>query len=221
MQQIFENYFNLQVLKAAFPDVLAGFWVTVRAAVLIIVMGVSGGLGLALLRFLRNRLLDAAIRFYVEIFRTLPQLVVLIFIYFGLPYAGIRFSAFLSTVIALSAVLAAFSAEIFWAAIAAVPAGQWEAASALGFRRPQVLFLFILPQAIRLALPLVTNRTIAITKGTAFGIAVSLQETLGSAQSVMSIKANSSPLTLAAGFYLLFFIPLVMFSRYLERHFSH
>lgn len=61
MQQIFENYFNLQVLKAAFPDVLAGFWVTVRAAVLIIVMGVSGGLGLALLRFLRNRLLDAAI----------------------------------------------------------------------------------------------------------------------------------------------------------------
>ena len=74
----------------------------------------------------------------------------------------------------------------------------------------------ILPQAVRLATPLITNRAIAITKGTALGVAVSLQETLGSAQSVMAILANPSPLTLAAGFYLLFFIPLVIASRIIE-----
>jgi ABC-type amino acid transport system permease subunit len=69
---------------------------------------------------------------------------------------------------------------------------------------------------LRLATPLVTNRAIAITKGTALGISVSLQETLGSAQSMMAILANPSPLTLAAAFYLLFFIPLVIFSRWVE-----
>ncbi|MFT8643391.1 amino acid ABC transporter permease [Gluconacetobacter sp.] len=220
MHQIIENYFNAQIIREAFPDVLQGFWVTVLAALSIIILGLGFGLGFALLRCINNRILNALIRFYIEIFRTMPQLVVLIFIYFGLPYAGIRLSAFFSTVVALSAVLAAFSAEIFWTAIVAVPRGQWEAAVALGFRRSQSLFFFILPQALRLALPLVTNRMIAITKGTAFGVAVSLQETLGSAQSVMAIKANPSPLILATFFYLLFFFPLVMFSRYTERHFS-
>lgn len=220
MHQLLENYFNAQVIGAAFPEVLQGFWVTVRAASCIIVLGLGTGLGLALLRYVPSRVLSGLIRVYVEIFRTMPQLMILIFIYFGLPYAGIRLSALFSTVVALAAVLAAFSAEIFWTSIVAVPRGQWEAALALGFRRPRALFVFILPQAIRLALPLVTNRTIAITKGTAFGVAVSLQETLGSAQSVMSMKANASPLTLAAGFYLLFFFPLVMFSRYTERRFS-
>ena len=76
--------------------------------------------------------------------------------------------------------------------------------------------MVILPQAIRLAIPLLTNRAIAITKGTALGTAVSLPEVLGAAQSAMAIAANPSPLTLAAAFYLLFFMPLVVASRWLE-----
>ena len=71
---------------------------------------------------------------YVDIFRTLPQLVVIVFIYFGLPYADIQLSPFAATVIALGAVLAAFATEIFWAAIQAVPQGQWDAARSLGLR---------------------------------------------------------------------------------------
>ena len=76
--------------------------------------------------------------------------------------------------------------------------------------------LVILPQAIRIAVPLLTNRAIAITKGTALGTAVSLPEMLGRAQSAMAIAANPSPLTLAAALYLLFFLPLVVASRWLE-----
>ena len=102
----------------------------------------------------------------------------------------------------------------------AVSKGQWEAASALGISRVLTLLLIILPQAIRLAIPLVTNRSIAITKGTALGAAISLPEALGSAQSAMSIYANPSPLTLAAGFYLAFFIPLVWLSRAFEKRFA-
>lgn len=221
MQQILENYLNLEILQEAFPEVLRGFWVTVQASIAVMIFGLSTGLVLAMLRCLRNRVIDVVITAYVELFRTLPQLVVLIFLYFGLPYMGLTLSPFFATVFGLAAVLSAFSAEIFWASIVAVPKGQSEAAAALGFKARRTLAYIILPQAVRLALPMVTNRSISITKGTALGVALSLQETLGSAQSIMSIKANPSPLTLAAFFYLLFFIPLVAFSRYVERRFSH
>lgn len=220
MDQVIENYLNGPVLAAAFPEVLRGFLMTVEVALCVIVLGVGVGLGLAIVRAAGNPILNALIGTYVEVFRTLPQLVLMIFIYFALPYAGLTLSPFLATALALAAVLAAFSAEIFLATILAVPKGQWEAATALGLSWTKALFLIILPQSIRLALPLVTNRAIAITKGTALGAAVSLPEALGTAQSVMSITANPSPLTLAAAFYLLFFIPLVCLSRWLERRIS-
>jgi polar amino acid transport system permease protein len=220
MDQILENYFNRAVMAQALPDVFAGFVTTVEVAICVIVIGVSAGLVLALLRATHNRILNALVTIYVEVFRTLPQLVIIIFIYFGLPYMGIVFSPFFATALALAAVLAAFSAEIFFATIMAVPKGQSEAAHALGISRMVTMRLIILPQAIRLAIPLVTNRAIAITKGTALGAAISLPEALGSAQSAMSIYANPSPLTLAAGFYLAFFIPLVGLSRVLEKRFT-
>ena len=220
MDQVIENYLNGPVLAAAFPEVLRGFLMTVEVALCVIVLGVGVGLGLAIVRAAGNPILNAWIGTYVEVFRTLPQLIRSVFIYFALPYAGLTLSPFLATALALAAVLAAFSAEIFLATILAVPKGQWEAATALGLSWTKALFLIILPQSIRLALPLVTNRAIAITKGTALGAAVSLPEALGTAQSVMSITANPSPLTLAAAFYLLFFIPLVCLSRWLERRIS-
>ncbi|MDR6665319.1 amino acid ABC transporter permease [Rhizobium sp. 1399] len=221
MDQILENYFNAPVIAQALPEVFAGFIVTVEVAVCVIVIGVLTGLALALLRCANNRPLNGLVTAYVEVFRTLPQLVIIIFIYFGLPYLGLTFSPFFATALALAAVLAAFSAEIFSATIMAVSKGQWEAASALGISRALTLRLVILPQSIRLAIPLITNRSIAITKGTALGAAVSLPEALGSAQSAMSIYANPSPLTLAAAFYLAFFIPLVFLSRVMEKRYAH
>jgi His/Glu/Gln/Arg/opine family amino acid ABC transporter permease subunit len=213
---LLDNFFNLPVLAQYGPSILGGFGITVAVALLTIVVGVTAGLILAVVRAMRIRVADIVITLFVDIFRTLPQLVVIVFIYFGLPYADIQLSPFASTVIALGAVLAAFAAEIFWAAIQAVPQGQWDAARSLGLGFLRILFLVILPQAIRIAIPLLTNRAIAITKGTALGTAVSLPELLGRAQSAMSIAANPSPLTLAAALYLVFFLPLVVASRWLE-----
>ncbi|WP_315838238.1 amino acid ABC transporter permease [Bradyrhizobium prioriisuperbiae] len=220
MDRILEYYFNPKVLALAFPDVLAGFRVTVVVSLLIIVFGIALGLSLALLRCANFKALNAAIVAYVDVLRTLPQLVVIVFIYFGLPYLGVTLSPFVTTVLSLAMVLSAFSTEIFWSAIMAVPRGQWDAASALGFSRARTLLQIILPQAIRLAVPLLTNRAISISKGTALGTAVSLPETLGQAQSVTAIVANPSPLTLAAAFYLTFFLPLVIASRWIERSHS-
>ena len=142
-------------------------------------MGVACGLVLAIVRALEWRPADIAIIVFVDIFRTLPQLVIIVFLYFALPYADIQLSPFAATMVALGAVLAAFATEIFWAAIQAVPQGQWDAARSLGLGFFRILLLMILPQAIRIAVPLLTNRAIAITKGTALGTAVSLPELLG------------------------------------------
>jgi polar amino acid transport system permease protein len=217
MDRLIENYFNLGVMKDALPDVLRGFHVTVLVSLCIIAFGLIVGLALALLRCTPIRPLHWLVAAYVDVFRTLPQLVIIIVLYFALPYLDLSLSPFATTVLALGAVLSAFAADIFYAAIMAVPRGQWDAARALGLRSGRVFTLVVLPQAVVLAVPLLTNRAIAIAKGTALGSAVALPEALSSAQSATAIIANPSPLTLAAAFYLSFFIPLVIASRFIER----
>jgi His/Glu/Gln/Arg/opine family amino acid ABC transporter permease subunit len=216
VRPLLDNFFNPQILAQYAPDMLGGFGVTVMVALATILVGVGTGLALAIVRAMRIKAADLVITLFSDIFRTLPQLVVIVFIFFGLPYADIQLSPFAATVIALGAVLAAFSTEIFWSAIQAVPEGQWDAARSLGLGFFRLLFLVILPQAVRIAIPLLTNRAIAITKGTALGTAVSLPELLGRAESAMALAANPSPLTLAAALYLVFFLPLVVASRWLE-----
>jgi len=143
--------------------------------------------------------------------------VIIIVVYFALPYAGLSLSPIVATVLSLGCVLPAFSAEMIWAAIGAVPAGQWDAARAQGLRGPRILRSVVLPQAMRLATPLVANRAIAVAKGTTLGAAVALPELLSDAQSATALAANPSPLTLAGVLYLLLFLPLVVGSRWLER----
>ena len=216
MDRLLENFLNLQVMADALPMVLRGFGTTVVVSVLVIALGLAAGLALAVIRTFESRLVNAAIVAWVDLFRTLPQLVIIIFLYFGMPYVGFTPSPFATTVMALGAVLSAFACEIFWSAMQAVPRGQRDAARALGFKPLRMLFEISLPQAFRLAIPMLTNRAISISKGTALGTAVSLPETLGQAQSFMSIVANPSPLTLAAAFYLVLFLPLVVASRWIE-----
>lgn len=220
MDRILDNYLNLEILARYYPSILDGFKVTVLVAILTVLVGIGLGLALAVVRAFGNRPVNALIVGWVDFFRTMPQLVVIVVVYFALPYGGIVLSPFAATVLSLGAVLSAFAAEIFTAALQSVPKGQTDAARALGLSFLKTLFLVLLPQAIRLAIPLLTNRTIAIVKGTALGTAVSLPETLGAAQSVMAIAANPSPLTLAAALYLVLFIPLVIASRFVERRYG-
>jgi len=220
MHQLINNFFNLAILQQAFPILLTGFKYSVLVAVLTIVLGIGFGLLLTIIRCLEYRVLNAIIALYIDVFRTLPQLVVLVLIYFGFPYAGMTPSPLVTVVMGLGAILSAFASEIFWSAIKALPRGQWDAAYALGFGYFRTLFSIMLPQAIRLAVPLLTNRAIAVSKGAALATAVSLPETLGQAESLIGTLANASPLTLAAGFYLLLFVPLVIMSRWLERRYG-
>ena len=131
-------------------------------------------------------------------------------IYFGLPSVDLSPSGFVSTWLSLAFVLMAFSEEIFWAGITSVPKGQWEAARSTGLSFGQTLMNVVLPQALRLTIPPLTNRTIAITKGTALGTVVAVTEILGQASSAMSNSYNPSPLMMGAAAYLVLFLPVVV-----------
>ncbi|SRR5690554_5994475 len=220
MERLAYYYFNLEVLQRYWPAMLQGLYLTIQIALLVIVIGIPLGLLLAVIRTWQIRPLNWLIIFLVDLFRTLPLLVVVVLVYFALPSAGVVLSPFWATVTALSVVLAAFCEEIFWAGISSVPAGQFEAARSTGLTFNQGIFLVVLPQAIRMAIPPLTNRAIAITKGTSLGSVIAVQELLGVATSSQSLAANPSPLTLGAILYLVLFFPFVRLTRWLEKRFG-
>ena len=215
-ERFLDTFFNPKVMAKYLPDIAYGTLITIELAALVIVTGLAAGLALALLRSLGFRPVNLLLIFIVDLFRALPPLVIIVFIYFGLPILELSPSGFVSTWLSLALVLMAFSEEIFWAGITSIPKGQWEAARSTGLSYGQTLLNVVLPQALRLTIPPLTNRTIAITKGTALASVVAVGEILGMASSAVSNSYNPSPLTLGAGAYLILFFPMVVFGRWLE-----
>jgi polar amino acid transport system permease protein len=220
MGRFADTFLNWEVMAQYAPKILEGAWVTIQIAAAVVVAGIASGLALAVLRAFRLRLANFLIVAVVDMLRALPPLVIIILFYFALPTVGIQMSAWVATWLALSLVLMAFSEEIFWAGILAVPKGQWEAARSTGLSFLQALRDVVLPQAVRLTIPPLTNRTIAITKNTALGAVVAVGEILYQAQSAYSFSYNPSPLLLGAAAYLVLFIPVVYFGRWVETRFA-
>ncbi len=220
LQRLVFSFFNLEVMRRYVPDIAYGFVLTVEIAVAVIVTGLVLGLALAVVRSLQVRPVNWAIVLVVDLLRALPPLVIIVLFYFALPYVGIRMSGVTATWLSLSLVLAAFAEEIFWAGILAVHRGQWEAARSTGLTFGQALAYVVLPQAVRLTIPPLTNRAIAITKGTALGSVVGVPEILTQAVTGQSFAGNPSPLTLGAIAYLVLFIPFVVLGRWVETRFA-
>jgi polar amino acid transport system permease protein len=215
-----DSFFNAKVMAHYLPDIVAGTLLTIELAILVVLAGILAGLVLALVRALSIRPLNLLIIFVVDVFRSLPPLVIIVLLYFGLPSAGWSPSGFMSTWLSLSLVLMAFSEEIFWAGITSVHKGQWEAARSTGLGFGQTLVNVVLPQALRITIAPLTNRTIAITKGTALGTVVALHEILGMASSAVSNSYNPSPLIMGSAAYLILFIPVVVLARWIETKFA-
>ena len=214
------TFLNGKVLLGALPEVAWGLVVTVELAVLIVLSGLLLGFLLAAARLPGWRAVSWPLVFLVDVLRAVPPLVIIVLLFFGLPSMGVEMSGFEATYVALTLVLAAFAEEIFWASIRAVPPGQREAALSTGLRPAPVLLLVVLPQAMRIALPPLTNRAVAIMKGTAFGSVVGVAEILGAAQSGLSLTGNPSPLLLGAAAYVVLFTPVVLLARRLEARFA-
>jgi len=156
---------------------ISGIGLTVGLSVTAILVSVLLGLSLALAALSSSAALRRVSRVYVEVFRAIPLLVLLLWVYYGLPVVtGLQFGAFAAGVMSLALSDAAFEAEIFRAGIQSVPKGHREAAQALGLSPLQVFRFVVLPQALRVILPALGNQFVYVLKMSSLVSVIGLQE---------------------------------------------
>lgn len=214
--ELIDTFFNWDVLVRAFPILLRGLGNTLMLGIVTIIIGTTAGLLLCLVRLYAVRPIQLIAIVYIDVFRALPILVLLILVYYALPFVGIRLDSFTSATAALSMVLAAFTAEVCRAGIQNVPKGQFEAAASLGMPFWESMRKIILPQAIRVIIPPLTSNSISVFKDTALASVVAMPDLLKQANDAQAMMANPTPLIGAALIYLAILWPLVRVVGYLE-----
>jgi polar amino acid transport system substrate-binding protein len=212
-----------------FPLLLQGAGVTVLITILSMLLAIGLGLPIALARLYGPGPLRALALLYVEFFRGIPVLLLLYFLYYGLPVVArqldwgltLNLAPLQAAVLGLGLNYAAYEAEIYRAGIASLPLGQWEAAASLGMSSWLAFRRIILPQAIRIILPPMTNDLVGLFKDTSIVSIIAVVE-LSKQYQILS-KSSSKYLEIglaAAALYLIMSVPLGHLSRYLERRWS-
>lgn len=220
-----ENFFDPDVMRSLWPEIVT---VGAKNTIIYTVIAFVGGLALALVLALMKMSLVAPYRWlatgYIEFFRGLPALIVIVFFGLGIPlafqwqppggFAG-------AGVLALIVVSAAYMAETIRAGIQAVPKGQAEAARSLGMSGAWTMISIVLPQAFRIVIPPLTNEFVLLIKDTALlsvvGAQASERELTTYARDMMSGAANPTPLIAAAVMYLIITLPLTRLVARLEK----
>ncbi len=214
-----DTFLNIDVIQRVMPMLWKGVGNTLALAFVILTLGAVAGVIICLVRLYAPRPLRWLAIAYIDVFRAIPILVLLVLIYYALPFMGVRFSPFASASLALGLVFSSFTAEVFRAGIQAIPRGQVEAAQALGLPFPVIIWRVILPQAFRIAIPPHTSNSVAIAKDTSLASVVAMPDLLKQATDAQALTANPSPLIAAALLYLVFLLPAVRLVSYLENRY--
>lgn len=202
------------------PMLMQGVPMTLLISILGMLVAMFLGLAIALLNLYASPPLAILARLYVEIFRGTPLLIQLYLIFYGLPNIGIRFSPLMAAVMGLGLNYAAYEAENYRSGILAIPRGQMEAALALGLTRYQALRYVVVPQALRLVIPPVTNDFIALFKDSSIVSVITMVElTKIYGQLAATYFDYIGAGLVAALLYLLMGLPFVRIARWAERRY--
>ncbi|MGR3513844.1 MAG: amino acid ABC transporter permease [Paracoccaceae bacterium] len=158
------------------PRILVGFWLTIKIVVLAIALGLPLGACLALARRSRLAVLRFAATAFIEVFRNTPFIIQVFLIYYVLPFYGLRLPAEQVGVLALAAFGSAYFAEVIRGGIEAMPAGQLESARAIGMTEMQAMRYVVIPQAVGVILPPLTNQMLSLIKESAILSTITVQE---------------------------------------------
>ena len=216
MEAFRQQFLNIDVMLQAWPIILQGLQMTLLLCLAVIPLGLIGGLLVAIASLSRSRALRWTVRGFNDLFRALPPLVVLILLYSGLPFAGIRLSPFAAVCLAFLLNNSSFYGEIYRAGIESIGRGQWEAARSTGLSSRQTFTSVILPQAVRNVVPDLVSNTVEVVKLTSIASVVSFTELLYAADMARSVTFNTSPIVLAALIYLAILWPVVRLMSRLE-----
>lgn len=216
MEDFVTSFLNVSSMRTVAPLLWQGLGVTAALTAAVVPAALVLGLAIAALRDLRVPILNAMLVAYVDVLRALPPLVLMIYLYSGLPFLGVRLDAFQTVVLALVANGAAFFGEIIRAGLESVSRGQREAARATGLGVIATEIFIVIPQGMKRVVPPIASNVIELTKATALGSVLALPELLRSARMGQSIVYDATPLVMAAGIYLAFLWPAVRLLSRLE-----
>ncbi|RYI99135.1 MAG: amino acid ABC transporter permease [Acetobacteraceae bacterium] len=209
-------FFSLDILQQAWPILWAGLRTTLLLSAIVVPLGLLGGTVLALLSTVRSRWVRFPLIAWVDLFRAIPPLVLLVFVYAGLPFAGIEVSPIGAVAIGFFLNTGAYYGEVLRAGIESVPRGQLEAARSTGLTRAQTLAYIVLPQAVRNVLPDLISNTLEVVKLTSIASVVALPELLFQARQAQSVTYNATPIVAAAVVYFILLWPVVRLLSRLE-----
>ena len=217
------QFFNVTAMAESFPRVLSGFWISMRIWLTALFCIALWALVLALVRSLRApwfapfRLMVVV---YIDIFRGIPVLLLVLLFGFGIPalnLPGLPNSALFWGSVAMILSYSAYVAEIYRSGIDAVHEGQWAAAKSLGLTESQTMFYAVLPQAMRNVLPALMNIVVALQKDVALLSVLGVRDAVREAQIYTATTFNYSSLLVAAGLFLLATIPMARLADYVTR----
>jgi His/Glu/Gln/Arg/opine family amino acid ABC transporter permease subunit len=212
--------FDLSLLIESMPGLLVGAWTTIKLATVSTMIGIILGVIGGVCRVSRSPALRFVSAAYVLLFRGLPLLVTLLFLYYGLPAVGIVMNSFSVGVLGLAITFGAFASEIIRGGILSINVGQMRAARSLGMSYAMAMKEVILPQAIRRTLPPLTNEVLNTMKQTALVSVIATADLVRVGLEIMTWRANTfSPFVGVATIYLLMTLPLVGLVSYLEHKF--
>jgi len=214
LQLFLDNFANWDSLVQIWPLLWQGLQLTALLAVVTLPIAIAVGLLIAVAYSFHKKWLNVALLVWIDLFRSFPVLVLLILIFYGLPFLGLRLPSFAACVLALVLNNSGYYGEIFRAGIESIPLGQREAARALGLHPVKVIFLVILPQAIAKVLAPLASNSLELVKSTSIAAMVALPELLRSARVAQEQTYNPTPLTAAA---ILFFVLLWPFARWVAK----
>ena len=198
-----------------------GMLVTGEIFFLTLLFSLPLGLVISFGRMSKNGLLRTITKIYISIMRGTPLMLQLLVVFFGPYYLfGMSLSnsyRFYAVIIGFSLNYAAYFAEIFRSGIQAIPAGQSEAATVLGYTRAQTFVRIILPQMTRIVLPPVTNEVITLVKDTSLAFALAYTEMFTLAKQIAAASASIMPLFIAGAFYYIFNFIVAWIMEYIEK----
>lgn len=209
-----DAFFDLDVATQVMPSLVQGLWLNLRVWVIACVVSLALGLGLAVLRTTTSPVLvpvRALVVVYVDVFRGLPLLLVLLLVGFGLPSLRLTWlpvsGAFLGTA-AIVLTYTAYAAEIFRSGIGAVPDAQVIAARALGLTASQTTRRIVVPQAVRNVTPALLNQVVSLQKDSGLISILGAVDAIRAAQIAVTGAYNFTPYVAAGVLFLLISIPL-------------
>lgn len=210
--------FMLQIL----PDMIAAFWLTIKISLITVVASVIAGILLTAIRMMGGKISRYSIIAFVEFTRGAPPLVHISIIYFLLPEFGIVFNEFWTGVIALSLIGAGYSVEIFRGAIDSIGGSQVDASKAIGLSRIQTFRLVLIPQALRLSLPPLTNELANVIKASSLLSVISVNELTKVANDLIFVHFVVIEVLIELTCLYLLIVGFLMFlSKYMEAKFKY